>query len=118
MPFTPRLVFVTAPNLEEARTLAEGILKKHLAACVNLVAGLESHYWWQDKLDKADEVLLLIKSSEEQFEALAEHIRWHHSYECPEIVAVAPQEISPEYRAWWAGQSSSQGPADSGKASP
>ncbi|MCE0497258.1 MAG: divalent-cation tolerance protein CutA [Methylacidiphilales bacterium] len=101
MPFTPRIVFVTAPNLEEARTLAEGILNKRLAACVNLVPGLESHYWWQGKLEKAGEVLLVIKSSAEQFEALTDHIRQHHSYECPEIVAIAPQEISPAYRAWW-----------------
>ncbi len=101
MPFTPRIVFVTAPNIEEARTLAEGILKKHLAACVNLVPGVESHYWWEGKLDQGNEILMVIKTSAEQFEALAEHLRWHHTYKCPEIVAASPHEISPEYRAWW-----------------
>ena len=106
MSFTPRIVFVTTANMEEARTLARGILEKRLAACVNLVPGLESHYWWHEKLEKADEVLLMIKSSAEQFEALAEQIRWHHSYLCPEIVAVSPQEISPAYRAWWEGEAS------------
>jgi periplasmic divalent cation tolerance protein len=109
MPFTPRIVFVTAPNLEEARTLAAGILKKHLAACVNLVPGLESHYWWQGNLEKSDEILLIIKSSAEQFEDLAQHIRSHHSYDCPEIVALAPHEISPAYRAWWEKESSPKG---------
>ena len=108
---TPRLVFVTVPSLEEARNLAQGILQKHLAACVNLVPGLESHYWWQGKLESAAEVLLLIKSSAEQFEALAEHVRWHHSYDCPEIVAVAPGEIAPEYRAWWEESMEAQPPA-------
>jgi len=101
MPFTPRLVFVTASSMEEARSLAQGILEKHLAACVNLVPGVESHYWWQGKLETAAEIMLVIKSSAEQFEALADFVRKHHSYECPEIVAVAPEEISPGYRAWW-----------------
>ena len=101
MPFTPRLVLVTASSLEEARNLAQRILEKHLAACVNLVPGMESHYWWQGKLETAGEVLLLIKSSAEQFEAVAEVVRKHHSYECPEIVAVAPEEIAPKYQAWW-----------------
>lgn len=101
MPFTLRLVLVTASSVEEARNLAQRILEKHLAACVNLVPGIESHYWWQGKLETAGEVLLLIKSSSEQFEALAEVIRQNHSYECPEIIAVAPGEIAPKYRAWW-----------------
>ena len=110
MPFTPRLVFVTASNLEEARNLARGILDKHLAACVNIVPGLESHYWWQGKIETAPEVQLVIKTSAEQFDALAEVIRWHHSYDCPEIVAVPPAEISPEYRAWWEGSMQEQPP--------
>ena len=101
MPFTPRLVFVTATSLEEARYLALSILDKHLAACVNLVSGVESHYWWQGKLETAAEVQLVIKSSAEQFDALVEAIRRRHSYQCPEIVAIAPGEISPAYRAWW-----------------
>jgi periplasmic divalent cation tolerance protein len=101
MPFTPRIVFVTASSMEEARKLAQGILKKHLAACVNLVPGVESHYWWKEKLETAAEILLVIKSSAEQFAALEELIRWHHSYECPEIVAIAPEQMSPDYRAWW-----------------
>ena len=104
MPFTPRLVFVTASSLEEARNLAQGILDQHLAACVNLIPGVESHYGWQGKLETAAEVMLVIKSSAEQFEALAELIRGRHSYECPEIVAVAPEEMSPGYRSWWEGQ--------------
>jgi len=101
MSFTPRLVFVTASSLEEARKLAQGILQQRLAACVNLVPGVESHYWWQGKLESATEVQMVIKSSAEQFEVLAEFVRQHHSYECPEIVAVTSGEISPDYRAWW-----------------
>jgi periplasmic divalent cation tolerance protein len=101
MSFAPRIVSVTASSLEEARNLAQGILNKRLAACVSLVPGVESHYWWKGRLHTAAEVMLVIKTSAERFEALAELVRWHHSYDCPEIVAVVPQEMSPDYRAWW-----------------
>jgi len=101
MPFTPRIVLVTAPSLEEARSLAQRLLENHLAACVNLVPGVESHYRWLGKMEKSAEVMLVIKSSAEQFETLAGFVRKHHSYECPEIIAVVPHEISPAYRSWW-----------------
>jgi periplasmic divalent cation tolerance protein len=101
MPFTPRLVFVTASSMEEARTLAGAILEQKLAACVNILPGLESHYWWQGQLESAPEVLLLIKSSAEQFDALSALVKEKHSYACPEIIAVAPEEIAPAYREWW-----------------
>jgi periplasmic divalent cation tolerance protein len=75
----PRLVYVTALSLDEARLLAQKILESRLAACANLIPGVESHYWWQGKLETAPEVLLMIKSSAEQFEALSDLIRRHHS---------------------------------------
>ena len=101
MPFTPRLVFVTCSNVEEARKMALGILDMHLAACVNILPGLESHYRWKGKVETSSEVMLVIKSSVEQFDTLAGYVRKHHSYECPEIIFVVPREISPGYRSWW-----------------
>ena len=106
MPFTPRLVFVTASSLEEARKLAQAVLEAKLAACANIIPGIESHYWWQGRLEKSAEVLLLIKSSAEHFEVLDAVVRANHSYECPEIMAVAPEEMAPAYRAWWESESS------------
>jgi periplasmic divalent cation tolerance protein len=99
--FTPRLVFVTCSDLEEARSLARGLLEAHLAACINIIPAIESHYRWKGEIELSNEVLMLIKGSAEQFEALAGYVRKHHSYECPEIVAVPPEEISPGYRSWW-----------------
>jgi periplasmic divalent cation tolerance protein len=101
---TPRLVLVTASSVEEARRIVDAVLEAHLAACVNIVPGVESHYWWQGQREQGSEVLLLIKSSAERFDALAEVVRAHHSYECPEIVAISPEEMAPAYRAWWEGE--------------
>ena len=98
---TPRLIFVTASSTDEARTIARAILEERLAACVNILPGVESHYWWQGKLESAPETMLIIKSSAEQFEALSALVKEKHSYECPEIIAVSPGEIAPAYRKWW-----------------
>jgi periplasmic divalent cation tolerance protein len=101
MPFAPRLIFVTASNLDEARAIARAVLEKKLAACVNILPGIESHYWWQGQLESAPEVMLIIKTSAGQFEPLAALVKEKHSYACPEIVAVPPGEIAPAYRQWW-----------------
>lgn len=95
---------VTASGVDEARSLARTLLEQHLAACVNIVPGLESHYRWRGQIEKSEEVLLLIKSSAEHFEAMSALIREKHSYECPEIVAVKLEEMAPAYRAWWESQ--------------
>jgi periplasmic divalent cation tolerance protein len=101
---TPRLVLITAPSIDEARKIAAALLQPRLAACVNILPGVESHYWWQGKLECGNEVLLLIKTSAEQFEAVSAAVRAGHSYECPEIVALDPREMAPSYRNWWEGE--------------
>ena len=98
---TPRLVLVTAASVEEGRRLAGAVLEARLAACVNLVPGVESHYRWRGRVETAGEVLLLMKSSAENFEKLRALVARLHSYECPEIVALDPCEMAPAYRAWW-----------------
>jgi periplasmic divalent cation tolerance protein len=101
MPLSLRLVLVTTSGMDEARKIAHAVLEQKLAACVNIMPGVESHYWWQGKMESGAEVLLLIKSSAEQFEALSALVKASHSYECPEVVALAPHEIAPAYRSWW-----------------
>jgi periplasmic divalent cation tolerance protein len=98
---TPRLVLVTACSIEEARRIAKALLQPRLAACVNIVPGVESHYWWQGKLERGSEVLLLVKTSAERFDEVAAAVKAVHSYACPEIVALDPREMAPAYRAWW-----------------
>jgi periplasmic divalent cation tolerance protein len=92
---------VTAPNLDEARSLARTLLEQRLAACVNILPALESHYRWKGDIEKAGEVLLLIKSTAEHFAAVVALVQEKHSYDCPEIVAVKPEAMSESYRAWW-----------------
>src|SRR4051812_22337292 len=64
------IILVTAPNVEVGRKLAAAILQSRVAACVNIVPGLESHYWWEGKIDQSNEVLLLIKTTKTKLKAL------------------------------------------------
>jgi periplasmic divalent cation tolerance protein len=95
-----RLVLVTAPDRATARGLARKILQARLAACVNLVPQLESHYWWQGKIERSSEVLLLIKTTTTHLAALEPLILAHHPYDTTEIIALPVPQVTPKYLAW------------------
>lgn len=95
-----RLLFCTCPDRETALRLAETLVSERLAACVSLLPGISSVYRWQGEVERADEVLLLIKSTQERFEALAERVRQLHPYEVPELIAVPMTEGLPDYLNW------------------
>jgi periplasmic divalent cation tolerance protein len=99
--FTPRLVLVTCPDRENARKLAGLVLENRLAACVNIIPEVESHYRWEGKIESSTEFLLLIKSSAENFSHMEKLISSQHPYACPEIIALSSAEILPQYRVWW-----------------
>lgn len=82
------VVFVSAGSKEEAEKIASGLLKEKLCACVNIVKGADSHFWWQGKLDKAKEALLIIKTKKSLFSRLIKKVKSLHSYEVPEIIAL------------------------------
>ena len=94
------VVLVTAPALKSARAIARALLTARLAACVNLVPRLESHYWWQDKLETSAEVLLVIKTTRTLLKPLAAEVRQQHPYDTPEIVAWPIAAGSRRYLDW------------------
>ena len=94
------IVYCTAPSLQQARRLARVLLKKKLAACVNLSPRLESHYWWNGKIEKSQEVLLVIKTRASLFPRLEKTLAGEHPYEVPEILAVPVSQGSKKYLRW------------------
>jgi periplasmic divalent cation tolerance protein len=94
------LVLVTAPDLKTARKLAQAVLGKRLAACVNIIPKLESHYWWQGKLEKSAEVLLLIKTTKSKLPALEKTVLANHPYDTPEFIATPLSHGNERYGAW------------------
>ena len=96
------LVLVTTPDLKTARSLAKAALEARLAACVNLIPRIESHYWWQGKLEHGAEVLLLFKTSSAKLVALEKCILDRHPYDTPEFLVVRLSKGSDRYVAWLA----------------
>ncbi len=82
------LILITAKNKKEAGKIAAALIKAKLAACVNLVNQVDSLFFWAGKIDKASEILLLVKSRKEKFPQLVKLVKSLHSYEVPEIIAL------------------------------
>jgi periplasmic divalent cation tolerance protein len=97
------IVFCTCSNRDEALKLAQAIVTDAAAACVNIIPAVESVYRWQGKIETAQEVLLLIKTTQSQFGALRDFILNLHSYDTPEVIAVSVVDGSAKYLAWLGG---------------
>ncbi len=97
-----RLVLVTAPELKTARVLAKAALAANLVACANLVPKLESHYWWQGKLESSAEVLIVFKTTRAKLAALEQLIVARHPYDTPEFIALPLAEGNAKYLDWLA----------------
>jgi periplasmic divalent cation tolerance protein len=95
-----RLVLTTCGSLEEARSIAQTLVGRQLAACVNIAPQIESVYRWQGEVETATEWLLVIKTTAEAFDRLRETLSGLHSYELPECIAIAVEDGSAAYLEW------------------
>jgi periplasmic divalent cation tolerance protein len=95
--------YVTCSSKAEARKLAKALLEKKLAACVNIVEGVESHYWWHGKLESAKECLLVIKTVQTKTGDVMKVIKANHSYEVPEIIFAPIVAGERRYLKWLRG---------------
>lgn len=94
------VTLTTCGSEEDAAALARKLVGARLAACVNIVPGIESVYRWQGDIEAGREVLLVIKTSRERFDELAAAIRAESDYELPEVLAVPVLAGSREYLSW------------------
>lgn len=94
------VVFTSVPASGEGLTLAEKLIEAKLAACVQIVPQIASIYEWEGVIQKENEQLLLIKTSEEKYAELEAFITEHHSYDVPEIVAIDAEHVSTPYLSW------------------
>ena len=84
----PAVIFITCANKKEARRIACGLVKNKLAACVNILDKVKSFFWWEAKIDQADEILLIIKSKKTKLSRIIKLVKSMHSYQVPEIIAL------------------------------
>jgi len=98
------LCFVTAPDGQCAEALARKLLEERLVACVNIVPGLRSFYWWEGEVEVSDEVLMLLKARRADIGAVAERVRGLHPYEVPEVIAADISGGLQAYLDWLAAE--------------
>ena len=95
-----RIVLVTCASIAEARKIAEHVVEQKLAACANIVPGVESIYRWKGKVERAKEVLLVIKTTVARLRKLEGEVKRLHSYDLPEFAAVPIVAGSQQYLEW------------------
>ena len=94
------VVLITAANINEARKIAVATVKERLAACAGIVEKIESLYWWQGKVNKSDEVLLIMKTKMSLAKKLIKKVKSLHSYKVPEIIFLPITTGNPDYLKW------------------
>ena len=94
------IVFMTVPDEKEVTKIVRSLLKERLIACANIVGPVSSLFWWEGKIDKASEFLVIMKSRKDLFKKLSERVKELHSYEVPEVIALPVIEGLPSYLNW------------------
>ena len=94
------IVLVTTANAEEAARIADVLVSERLAACVNIVPGIESIYRWEGKVTRDKESLMIIKTTAERYDELERRVQELHSYSTPEVIAFRIDRGSEPYLEW------------------
>lgn len=94
------VVFITAPNEEEAVKISKTLVEEKLAGCINIVKNIRSIYFWQDKIEDESEVLMIVKTKSDLFDELEKRVKSLHSYTVPEVIGIKINKGSEEYLKW------------------
>lgn len=94
------IILITASSTEEAENIAKSLVEDKLVACVNIIPEIKSIYWWEGKICKDDEVLLISKTKQSLFTTVMDRVKLLHSYEVPEIISFPISEGSFDYLNW------------------
>ncbi len=98
------LVYTTYPSLAEAEKAGRAIVERRLAACVNILPGMVSHYWWQGAIERGEEAVMIIKTRASVAEPVREAVRQGHSYTAPAILVLPIESVDAPYLAWIMGE--------------
>lgn len=102
MYYNLRIVYVTTPDKTTAKNLSHKILQNRLAACVNLIDGMQSMYWWKGKITERKECILLVKTHYSNMKQLTKLVEKYNSYDCPCVISltITEDEGSEGYKNW------------------
>ncbi len=94
------LVYTTWPSIVEAEQAGRAMVERRLAACVNILPGMISHYWWEGKIERAEEIVMFVKTRAALAQAVADAVKERHSYKSPAIMTLPVENVDPDYHAW------------------
>lgn len=105
-----RLVYITTKDKKEAKTIGTKLVKEKLAACVNIIDGMESIYRWEGEIVEDKEAILIAKTPYHNVKELTERVKELHSYDCPCVISLqlTEQEGNEEYQQWLLNNSQKQ----------
>jgi periplasmic divalent cation tolerance protein len=98
------LVYTTWPTIVEAERAGRAIVEKRLAACVNILPGMISHYWWEGKIERAEEAVMIVKTRAALAEAVRAAVKDNHPYQVPAIMVLPVESMDAAYHAWMVGE--------------
>ena len=101
------LVYTTWPSIVEAEAAGRKIVERRLASCVNILPGMISHYWWEGKIERAEEVVMLVKTRATLAESVRTAVKELHTYTTPAVMVLAVESLDPAYHAWIVKETSS-----------
>ena len=93
-------VYTTYPSVVEAEQSGRALVEQRLCACVNILPGMVSLYWWQGKIDRGKEVVMIIKTRASLAEPVRAAVKQMHSYSTPAILVLPIEKLDPDYHAW------------------
>lgn len=94
------LVYITTADVEQARLIGRTLVSSRLAACANILDGMESIYWWHDQIQSDREAVLIVKTRESLLTELIDTVRGIHSYDCPCIISIPILAGNADYLDW------------------
>lgn len=101
-----QFVYITTAGMEEARRIGRALVEARLAACVNILDGMSSIYWWEGEIEEGRETVLIAKTRADLVERLTAKVRELHGYDCPCIVALPISGGNPAFLEWIAAETS------------
>ena len=93
-------VYTTWPSIVEAEKAGSAIVAKRLAACVNILPGMVSHYWWEGKVERAEETVMILKTRASLAGAVSEAVKASHPYTVPAIAVLPLESVEQNYLGW------------------
>jgi len=104
------LVYTTWPSVVEAEKAGRQIVKRRLAACINILPGMISHYWWEGKVERAEEAVMIVKTRAALAEPVRQAVKELHSYTTPAVMVLAVESADPAYHKWIVEEANAKSP--------